>query len=565
MDSPSDLSPNAPPAGSDDPFKTLPENAGQSHQGTASTEGSVDSSGFEKVDHDVLEEYGHNFAQQMQQSIFGQLPDDPDNHHSDSFNMEQMQHHQDHHRVPQDAGDLIDIPRSDSPVHELDYTRAHHEPFIPREESPFVPEPVSHQLPEPHFEGHHPEPVHHHVPELHHPSYSDDLLDFGQQAKELVDEAVQEAGDKIHHEEHKEPIFGELHAPDFTEEVQHQINTVHNEVDDVLDSMNENDDFQEVVKQHHKESDDEPEPDFRRTPEPEEIPHQRHGPLTIPDQQEEEELLEDFSAPVVPDFGHRHHGFESEPRPPTPPKDISEEDFKPSLVNLGHGHATHSHADSHHSILKHSPGHADPWFDFKKVDPCLLDLVYWRDPKKSAIALSLSLLAIFIVAKYPLLSILSYSGLAVLAGTLGFRIFKAVEAQIKKTGGENPFQDYLNKDLILPQEKVHAQVDVLAENLTCLATKAKKLVFVENIFESVKFVLLLWSLTYVSAWFSGFALVILTVLGLFTIPKVYETYQEPIDQQLAVISGHVNNVTQLVEEKLPFLKRAAAEAEKKDQ
>ena len=35
-------------------------------------------------------------------------------------------------------------------------------------------------------------------------------------------------------------------------------------------------------------------------------------------------------------------GFETEPRPPTPPKDISDEDVKPSLVNLGPPTHTHS-------------------------------------------------------------------------------------------------------------------------------------------------------------------------------------------------------------------------------
>ncbi|CAI4223418.1 unnamed protein product [Auanema sp. JU1783] len=192
----------------------------------------------------------------------------------------------------------------------------------------------------------------------------------------------------------------------------------------------------------------------------------------------------------------------------------------------------------------------------------VLELIYWRDPKKSAVALSLVLIAIFVLGKYPILSVLSYSGLAILAATLGFRVFKAVEAQIKKTGGENPFQEYLAKDLTLPQERVHAQVDVLVEHGSCLANQLKKLVFVENIVDSVKFGLLLWSLTYVASWFSGFALIVLSVLGVFSVPIFYETYKEPIDAQLAVISGHINNVSQLLEEKLPFLKKAEVAAKK---
>ncbi|VDO27641.1 unnamed protein product [Haemonchus placei] len=84
MDSPPDLSPNAPPTGYDDTanyFANLqapPAPPSSTSTGQASTEGSVDSSGFEKVDHDVLEEYGQQFVNQMQQALFGTLPEEAD-------------------------------------------------------------------------------------------------------------------------------------------------------------------------------------------------------------------------------------------------------------------------------------------------------------------------------------------------------------------------------------------------------------------------------------------------------------------------------------------------------
>lgn len=169
------------------------------------------------------------------------------------------------------------------------------------------------------------------------------------------------------------------------------------------------------------------------------------------------------------------------------------------------------------------------------------------------------------MSRYPILSVIAYAGLAVLAGTLGFRVYKAIEAQVKKTNGENPFQEYLAKDLTLPQERIHAQVDVLAEHATLLANQVKRLVFVESIVDSAKFGLILWALTYIANWFSGFALVVLAVLSAFSVPKIYEMYQEPIDAQLAVLSEHIKNATKIAEEKLPFLKKAQAEVEKKEQ
>ncbi|GMR59450.1 hypothetical protein PMAYCL1PPCAC_29645, partial [Pristionchus mayeri] len=195
----------------------------------------------------------------------------------------------------------------------------------------------------------------------------------------------------------------------------------------------------------------------------------------------------------------------------------------------------------------------------------VLDLIYWRDPKKSGIALGAILTILFILTRFPLITVLSYSGLALLTGTLGFRVLKTIEAQIKKTDGPNPFQPYLEQELSIPQDRVREQVDVVVEHVQCLARQLRRLFLVESIVDSVKFGLLLWSLTYIGAWFSGCTLLFLAIIAIFSIPKIYETYQEPIDAQLAIVKGHIDNVTNLVEEKLPFLKRSVAEAAKKDE
>ena len=50
-------------------------------------------------------------------------------------------------------------------------------------------------------------------------------------------------------------------------------------------------------------------------------------------------------------------------------------------------------------------------------------------------------------------------------------------------------------------------------------------------------------------------LLIIVVIGAFTVPKVYEMYQEPIDQYLGVAQQHIKQVTDMVNEKLPFLKK----------
>ncbi|EFP06033.1 hypothetical protein CRE_04902 [Caenorhabditis remanei] len=75
MDSPSDLSPNAPPAGYENTAQYLEK---LQQEDRPSAEGSIDSSGFEKVDHESLEDYTAPVHDPMQKSVFGSLTADSD-------------------------------------------------------------------------------------------------------------------------------------------------------------------------------------------------------------------------------------------------------------------------------------------------------------------------------------------------------------------------------------------------------------------------------------------------------------------------------------------------------
>uniref|UniRef100_A0A0M3HHB5 Reticulon domain-containing protein n=1 Tax=Ascaris lumbricoides TaxID=6252 RepID=A0A0M3HHB5_ASCLU len=52
------------------------------------------------------------------------------------------------------------------------------------------------------------------------------------------------------------------------------------------------------------------------------------------------------------------------------------------------------------------------------------------------------------------------------------------------------------------------------------------------------------------------------ILGIFSIPKFYEVYQEPIDHNITIAKEHINNVTNTMNEKLPFLKKMTGTHEK---
>ncbi|UMM36951.1 hypothetical protein L5515_008887 [Caenorhabditis briggsae] len=575
MDSPSDLSPNAPPVGFENTAQYLEKLQQQQQQeDRPSAEGSIDSSGYEKVDHESLDDYGTSVEDPMQKSVFGSLTAEDDmmsSHHDDVieknyFGDDAATAKLLESPIAEEARKLVQDAVESASEYKKHAVEEGDE--IGRELLDNVQQKIE-QVKEP-------------VEDALHKAY-DGMGDF-------VHETVPQAVDDFIHEVEKKlpesPLPEKVETPEPLVDIHDTVDQVHDEIDNYL----RREPTPPIVEEDENAPVDD-KPHFgNQTPEEDETTFDRKGPLTIPEEVERAaavhqhvEDLDDFDLLVTANTGAAfgaavgaaasealteeemfgHQKFETVPRPPTPPKDISDEDVKPSTVNLGPAHH-HSHPSSpHHSILKH---HGEAWIDFKTVPPCVLDVIYWRDAKKSAIVLSLALLALFILAKYPLLTVITYSLLLALGAAAGFRAYKKIESQIKKTDAENPFSEILANDLSLPQEKVHAQADVFTEHATCIANKLKKLILVESPLESIKFGLILWSLTYVASWFSGCTLAVLALLGTFSIPKVYEANQEAIDPHLATVSGHLKNVQNLIDEKLPFLRSAPVAAEeKKDQ
>lgn len=189
----------------------------------------------------------------------------------------------------------------------------------------------------------------------------------------------------------------------------------------------------------------------------------------------------------------------------------------------------------------------------------VVELVYWRDPKKSVAVLATVFLLLFLFQKYSFHSVIIYTALVTLVATIGFRGIKLLEGHFKKTDGTNPFQHYLDIEVSIPQDKLHAQVDSMADYAVMLFNKIRHIYLVANLVDSVKFGLLLYSLTYVASWFSGLALVITFVVSVFAIPKIYELYKEPIDHYIKIAQEQIDHYSNIAQEKLPFLKVTMSE------
>ncbi|XP_076464598.1 reticulon-1-A-like isoform X2 [Babylonia areolata] len=193
----------------------------------------------------------------------------------------------------------------------------------------------------------------------------------------------------------------------------------------------------------------------------------------------------------------------------------------------------------------------------KNVDPRVLDLIYWRDVRKTGVVFGSMMLVLLSLACFSLMSVLAYLSLAILTVTLSFRVYKNIMAAVQKTNDGHPFKQYLDLDITLKEEKVSRVTQTVLQHVNRSMLELRRLFLIEDLVDSIKFGLLLWVLTYIGSWFNGMTLIILLVIAIFSLPKVYETYKVQIDNYVNMATTQLNTILAQVQSKVPFLKKKA--------
>lgn len=231
----------------------------------------------------------------------------------------------------------------------------------------------------------------------------------------------------------------------------------------------------------------------------------------------------------------------------------SDDTVSPQLVDLGFS-PTSIPETKPESPIPAPPKPVSPssgnWM--KNIDPRLVDLVYWRDLKKSGIVCGSGFVLLVSLTLFSVLSVAAYLSLALLTLTMSFVIYKKVMAAVQKTDEGHPFKSCLDSDISLPEEKLHQCADTVMKHVSHYTRELRRLFLIEDIVDSLKFGLMLWGLTYIGSWFNGMTLFILAWIGMFSWPKFYETYKVQIDKNIDMIRTQVSKVYQQVKEKLPL-------------
>ncbi|KAM4043215.1 reticulon-4 isoform 1-T1 [Anomaloglossus baeobatrachus] len=189
------------------------------------------------------------------------------------------------------------------------------------------------------------------------------------------------------------------------------------------------------------------------------------------------------------------------------------------------------------------------------IQNSVVDLLYWRDIKKSGAVFGASLFLLLSLTVFSIVSVAAYIALGLLSVSISFRIYKGVLQAIQKSDEGHPFKAYLDSNVSVSEDVVQKYCNIALSHVNCSIKELRRLFLVEDLVDSLKFAVLMWVFTYIGALFNGLTLLILALISLFSIPVIYERHQTQIDHYLALINKNVKNVSELVLSKVPGLKR----------
>lgn len=175
-----------------------------------------------------------------------------------------------------------------------------------------------------------------------------------------------------------------------------------------------------------------------------------------------------------------------------------------------------------------------------------VDLIYWKDTERSGMVLTGLVVGLLALFQLSIISVLSTISLAVMCFTISVRIYYQVLYILNWGDGVHPFKSYLDLDISLSGELADQCMQKAIVTTLSVVDALKRLFFVGNLFNSLKFLFLLYLVTYVGKVCNGLTLLIICVIALFSLPLFYQRHQEQVDSVFAKVQGQYDNITDIL-------------------
>ncbi|XP_062408460.1 reticulon-2a isoform X2 [Sardina pilchardus] len=171
-----------------------------------------------------------------------------------------------------------------------------------------------------------------------------------------------------------------------------------------------------------------------------------------------------------------------------------------------------------------------------------MDLIYWKDMERTGMVLTGVVVALLSLFQLSIITVISTLSLAIMCFTLSVRVYYRVLQVIQWADGTHPFQKYLDLDITLHGEEADRYMQKAIVLVCTVLETLKNLLFVGSLLDSLKFLLLMYLVTFLGNLCNGLTLLIVGVIALFSVPLFYKQHQAKVDGVIAGLYGRVDNV-----------------------
>ncbi|XP_063342902.1 reticulon-2b isoform X1 [Pelmatolapia mariae] len=175
----------------------------------------------------------------------------------------------------------------------------------------------------------------------------------------------------------------------------------------------------------------------------------------------------------------------------------------------------------------------------------LVDLVYWRHMWRTGVVFTGLVIGLASLFQLSAVTVVSNVFLGVMCITFPLRFYYKLLELLRWNPGVHPFQSCLDYDSSLTNKETVMLVEEMVLLIAFAVTEIKRLIFIENIFDSIKFVVLLYLLTYVGIQTNGLTLVISAVIAVFSLPLLYKKQQVRIRRIARAVRAFLKRVKSL--------------------
>ncbi|XP_034034990.1 reticulon-2b [Thalassophryne amazonica] len=138
----------------------------------------------------------------------------------------------------------------------------------------------------------------------------------------------------------------------------------------------------------------------------------------------------------------------------------------------------------------------------------LVDLVYWRNMRTTGVVFTGLVVGLASLFQLSAITVLSHICLGIMCITFPLRLYYKLLELMRWNPGVHPFQSCLDHDSTLTDKETVILVEEVVLLIAFAVTELKRLLFIGSIFDSIKFVALLYLLTYIGILTNGLTLMI---------------------------------------------------------